>query len=80
MHRWSRMVILCMITSKHTRDAHAISITQADFAGGGLPRESNVRPNRLFTADCNIILRTTGMLTAGKIDQVVAEIINIISS
>ena len=73
-------VILCMITSKTTRDSSAIVITENDFEQGRLPQESNVRPNRLFTADASIILRKAGKLSPAKIEEVVAEIVEIISS
>jgi mRNA-degrading endonuclease toxin of MazEF toxin-antitoxin module len=73
-------VILCMITSRNTTDANAVPIGQADFAAGSLPRDSNVRPNRLFTADSSIILRKAGRLKPVKIQAVVAEIIKLISA
>jgi mRNA interferase MazF len=73
-------VILCMITSKNTKDTSAIPITKSDFETGGLPRDSNVRPNRLFTAEPSLILRTAGKLSHGRIDEVVAEIIKIITA
>jgi mRNA interferase MazF len=73
-------VILCMITSKNTKDISAISITEKDFANGRLPHDSNVRPNRLFTADANIILRTAGRLSSEKIDEVITELVHIISN
>ena len=41
--------------------------------------KSNVRPNRFFTADANIILRMAGKLSAVRVEEVVAEIIRIIS-
>ncbi|MCE7938811.1 MAG: type II toxin-antitoxin system PemK/MazF family toxin [Chloroflexi bacterium CFX6] len=72
-------VILCMITSRSTTDAHAIPVTSADFDAGGLPRDSNVRPNRLFTADARIIARHAGRLSSAKLDAVVAEIIKVIA-
>ncbi|MCA9994238.1 MAG: type II toxin-antitoxin system PemK/MazF family toxin [Anaerolineales bacterium] len=72
-------VILCMITSQHTKDGNAIFISAADFEFGGLPKASNVRPNRLFTADANIILRSVGKLSAEKVDQVVTEIVRLIT-
>ena len=56
-------VILCQITSQTITDNYAISITDGDFATGNLRRNSNVRPNRLFTADSNIILYKAGVLT-----------------
>jgi mRNA interferase MazF len=72
-------VILCMITSKSTRDASAVAITGEDFVAGGLPQESNVRPNRLFTAETSLIVSTAGRLTQNKIDEVVEEIVRIVS-
>jgi len=72
-------VILCMITSKNTKDSSAIPITKTDFATGGLPRDSNIRPNRLFTAESTLILRTAGKLSDDKINKVVNKIIKIIS-
>ena len=52
----------------------------SDFSEGSLPVESNIRPNRLFTADRNIILYKAGRVHQGKIDQVVAKTIDIIRS
>ena len=72
-------VILCMITSKNVRDSSAIPLEQRDFTSGNLPRSSNIRPNRLFTADSAIILRKAGQLSPTKIAAVVAEIVAIIS-
>jgi len=73
-------VILCMITSKAKGDDRAILITEADFEYGKLPKDSNVRPNRLFTADAGIILRAAGKLSEEKVNEVVTEIVRIISS
>jgi len=53
-------LILCQITSKSVRDNYAIPIDQNDFASGSLNQESNIRPNRLFTADNQIILYRIG--------------------
>jgi mRNA interferase MazF len=72
-------VILCMITSKATKDGSAVLLRENDFEAGRLPQESNIRPNRLFTADATLILRTAGKLKATKVEEVVAEIIRIIS-
>ena len=73
-------VILCMITSKARADSKAISITEVDFEYGKLPKDSNVRPNRLFTADAGIILRTAGRLSTTKAGEVVAAIVELISN
>jgi mRNA interferase MazF len=71
-------VILCMITSKKSTDTSAVAVTKADFESGGLPQDSNVRPNRLFTAETSIISRTAGRLSKTKIEEVVQSIIQII--
>ncbi len=73
-------VILCQITSKSVADSYAIPITNSDFTSGGLPQDSNIRPNRLFTADANIILYRAGVLTLNKVQEVVAKIIQIVST
>ena len=73
-------VILCMITSKTVRDSNAIPLAHTDFAGGGLPRSSYVRPNRLFTADSRIVIRSVGKLTDSKLEQVINAIVEIVKS
>lgn len=73
-------VILCQITSKATSDGYSIPLAGTDFKTGSLQQDSNIRPNRLFTADSNIILYRAGEVTAGKIQEVVAKIIAIISA
>lgn len=49
-------LILCQITSQSVSDSYALLIDDEDFARGSLKQPSNVRPNRLFTADSHIIL------------------------
>jgi mRNA interferase MazF len=71
--------ILCQITSRHFRDKYALGITDADFEVGSLKKESNVRPNRLFTADSRIILRRAGRLKAERVGEVVETIIDILN-
>jgi mRNA interferase MazF len=48
-------VILCQVTSQAISDGYAIPLVDSDFATGSLHQASNIRPNRLFTADGNII-------------------------
>ncbi|MCB0113172.1 MAG: type II toxin-antitoxin system PemK/MazF family toxin [Caldilineaceae bacterium] len=71
-------VILCMITSKTTSDVSAVTITDADFVNGGLPQDSNVRPNRLFTADASLIQRVAGRLSQEKLTAVIDQVIRIL--
>lgn len=73
-------VILCQITSRAVADSYAIPITDSDFATGGLHQDSNVRPNRLFTADSNIILYRVGTLSTTKVREIIAQIVQIIST
>jgi mRNA interferase MazF len=49
-------LILCQITSQQIKDKYAVSIEDNDFKTGTLRQKSNVHPNRIFTADCHIIL------------------------
>jgi mRNA interferase MazF len=72
-------VILCQITSKAVADSYAIPIADTDFTSGSLHQDSNIRPNRLFTADANIILYRAGILAPKKVREVVAKIIQIVS-
>ena len=49
-------LILCQITSQSVTDEYAVSLETDDFSSGSLKQSSNIRPNRLFTADRQIIL------------------------
>jgi mRNA interferase MazF len=73
-------VLLCQITSKAISDSYAIAITAADFVSGSLHQDSNIRPNRLFTADANIILYRAGVLSPKRVQEVVEKIIQIVRS
>lgn len=73
-------VILCQITSKTIRDTYAIPLTESDFKTGEFHQDSNIRPNRLFTADSNIILYRIGILNPEKNKEVVSKIIEIIDN
>ena len=53
-------LILCQITSRLIRDRYAITINYGDFIAGTLKQQSNVRPNRIFTADSHIVLYRVG--------------------
>ena len=73
-------VVLCQITSKTIIDNYAIPVRDADFTSGGLRQLSNIRPNRLFTAEGKIILYRAGVLSPQKMQEVVAKIIEIVSA
>ncbi len=71
-------LILCQITSKDVKDRYAISLEDRDFMDGALRKKSNIRPNRVFTADRHIILYKVGHLKEEKIEQVIGKVVNIL--
>jgi len=73
-------IIVCQITSKSKSDPLALSLNRHDFISGGLPVDSFIRPNKIFTADKNCILSVAGHLNENKIRDALNAIITIISS
>jgi mRNA interferase MazF len=72
-------VILCQITSRQITDQYSIPLSADHFLSGSLRQESNIRPNRLFTADTRIIQYRAGPLKDQAIEPVITRIIGIIS-
>jgi mRNA interferase MazF len=70
-------IILCQITSQHTKDSFAIPLTSKDFTAGSLPADSYIRPTRIFTADKNIITRKAGVLKQAVLNKALDSIINL---
>ena len=68
-------LILGQITSKTVFDEKAILIENSDFHDGGLNQVSNVRPNKLFTADEGIVLYKAGKLTDCKLNSIIDSVI-----
>ncbi len=73
-------LILCQITSQKIRDSFSISLDDDDFEDGSLKQPSNIRPNRIFTADNSIILYKIGSVTKTKIFSVINKIFEIINN
>ena len=71
--------ILCQITSQQFWDRYAVPINESDFEEGSLRKISNIRPNRIFTADCKIILYKAGRIKFDKIDKVLKMITDILA-
>lgn len=67
-------LIFCQITSKPYTSKMAISLKSANFRKGGLPVESFIRPDKLFTADATIIKSTIGLLTPKSKEQILQSI------
>lgn len=73
-------IILCQITSRFKKDKFSIEISQNDFSIGGLPVLSYIRPNRIFTADKNIILRKAGALKPIFTKSIIQQVISILEN
>ncbi|MBI5180758.1 MAG: type II toxin-antitoxin system PemK/MazF family toxin [Nitrospirae bacterium] len=71
-------LILCQITSQSIKDKYAIAIDDKDFDSGSLKQPSNVRPNRIFTADSQIILYRIGNLKQEKLNKIIGKVVEII--
>jgi mRNA interferase MazF len=71
-------VILCQITSKSIKDNYALPLEDKDFEAGSINQPSNLRPNRIFTADTHIILYKVGKLNTAKLTEVTDKVIEII--
>ncbi|MEK7186549.1 MAG: type II toxin-antitoxin system PemK/MazF family toxin [Patescibacteria group bacterium] len=67
-------LILCQITSKPYSSKKAIRIKKSDFTKGGLPIESFVRIDKLFTADTSIIKKTAGILNDKAKKNILEEV------
>lgn len=71
-------LILCQITSRLVVDEFAIALEISDFSAGGLRQASNIRPNRLFTADRQIVVSTAGQVKVDKLAQTIAKVIELL--
>ncbi len=71
-------VILCQITSQNVKDFYSIPLDTQDLESGTLNRKSNIRPNRIFTADKSIILYKIGHLNEGKIKKIIEKVVEIL--
>lgn len=66
-------LILCMITAKPS--GFGIQITKSDFEEGELNHPTSyVRPDRLFTAESTLIIRTVGMLNSSKMKEIMDQV------
>jgi mRNA interferase MazF len=68
-------LILCQITSRDRQDPEALSLSEGDFAEGGLSKPSFVRPARLFTADRSLVLYRVGRLRPVAMHSITERIV-----
>ena len=73
-------IILCQITSRQFEDRYSVPLNEFDFEEGSLRKISNIRPNRIFSADSKIILYRAAHIKSDKIDEVIKTIIAILSN
>jgi mRNA interferase MazF len=71
-------IILCQITSKAKSDPYAIAVEKSDFISGSLPFVSYARPNKLFTADEDIILSIAGHVSDTKTTTIISILTDLI--
>ena len=71
-------VILCQITSKARFDKNSIDLANTDFKQGNLNVESNIRPNKMFTADKSLIQYKIGSIKDKKLKEVIDSICDVI--
>ena len=71
-------VILCQITSVARVDQLALPLGRADFVSGSLPVDSFIRPNKIFTADKNLVLYTIGHISDVKITEVINSLVSLL--
>lgn len=71
-------IILCQITSQFVKDNYSVELNVSDFNRGSLNKVSNIRPNRLFTADKGIIVRTVGTVKPEIFKKVTETLFEII--
>ncbi len=72
--------IMLQITSKNVRDSYAISLLSTDFVFGSLKQDSNVRPNKIFTLNRQLILYKIGRLNEEKIEECVRKVCDIVQN
>ncbi len=71
-------LILVQITSKVKNDDYSVSLDDKDFKHGKLNKSSNIRPNRIFTAEKSIIDYKIGLVKEQKINEVIDKLVEII--
>src|SRR5262245_63606417 len=63
-------LILCQITSRAHWDAFAVPLDKTDCERGQMDQPCFIRPQRLFTVEQHVILRSIGKVTSEKFDEV----------
>lgn len=70
--------IACQITSNPYADTQAITLTDSEFAEGGLQRVSYLRPGKLFTCHESLPVNSVGLLNKTALQQARTVVIQMI--
>lgn len=71
-------IILCQITSQLVYDNFSILLRESDLISGRLIKESNIRPNRIFTASKTLIMYKVAQVSALKLTEVRNKIVSLL--
>jgi mRNA interferase MazF len=71
-------IILCQITSQTLKDDYSLTLSETDLISGQLVKESNIRPNRIFTASKRIISYKAASVTPLKLSEVRNKIVSLL--
>ncbi len=72
--------IMLQITSQNVKDNYAVPLLQSDFTSGSLQQNSNIRPNKIFTLDKNLILYKAGHINDSKLNECVEKLCSLIKT
>lgn len=67
-------LMVCEITSQAVGNHYAVPIHQTDFATGALRKDSNVRSEKIYTIDRQIVRYKVGSLNPEKVEEVIGKI------
>jgi mRNA interferase MazF len=67
-------LILCQITGRGHFDGFAVTLDKSDCERGQIDQPCYIRPQRLFTLEHHIILRSLGKVTEAKLDEVLKRV------
>ena len=71
-------IILCQISSQSVKDAFSVFLKESELVSGKLIKDSNIRPNRIFTASKSIILYKTAQVSTSKLLEVRNKIVSLL--
>jgi mRNA interferase MazF len=67
-------LILCQITSRGHWDSFAVPLDKSDCERGEIDQPCFIRPQRLFTVEQHVIVRSIGKVTPEKYDEVFKKV------